>query len=116
MLRGEVFLDQVGNVLGASSLSVSLTRTALRTRNCRLPPGESTQRRLLLVTLSSRHASTGDRTWTLSILAVLGWMFTSKRSWPVRRQGRTGPAQQQTRTFGTMTAQLLALADWLAEQ
>jgi transposase len=34
----------------------------------------------------------------------------------VRRQGNTGPAQPQTRTFGTMTVQILALADWLAEQ
>lgn len=34
----------------------------------------------------------------------------------VRRLDAKGKAQHQTRTFGTMTIQLLALADWLAEQ
>jgi transposase len=34
----------------------------------------------------------------------------------VRRQGAKGRVRQQTRTFGTMTGQLLELADWLAEQ
>src|SRR5262249_19899957 len=30
--------------------------------------------------------------------------------------GMDGRAQQQTRTFGTMTAELLALAEWLEEE
>jgi transposase len=34
----------------------------------------------------------------------------------VRRLDAKGKAQQQTRTFGTMTIHLLALADWLTEQ
>jgi transposase len=34
----------------------------------------------------------------------------------VRRLGPAGKAAQQVRTFGTVTAELLALADWLAEQ
>jgi transposase len=34
----------------------------------------------------------------------------------VRRRDAKGKVQQQTRTFGTMTRQLLELADWLAEQ
>jgi transposase len=34
----------------------------------------------------------------------------------VRRLDTKGKVQQQTRTFGTMTSQLLELADWLAEQ
>jgi len=34
----------------------------------------------------------------------------------LRRHTGTAPAQQQTRTFGTMTRALLDLADWLAEQ
>jgi transposase len=34
----------------------------------------------------------------------------------VRRANAAGKAQRQTRTFGAMTAQLLELADWLAEQ
>jgi transposase len=34
----------------------------------------------------------------------------------VRRRDAKGQVQQQTRTFGTMTGQLLELADWLAEQ
>ena len=34
----------------------------------------------------------------------------------VRRLDAKGKVQQQTRTFGTMTSQLLELADWLAEQ
>ena len=34
----------------------------------------------------------------------------------VRRAGAGGKARQQTRTFGTTTAQLLGLADWLAEE
>jgi transposase len=34
----------------------------------------------------------------------------------VRRHGSKGPATEQTRTFGTTTSQVLALADWLAEQ
>jgi transposase len=34
----------------------------------------------------------------------------------VRRAGAGGKVRRQTRTFGTMTAQLLGLADWLAEQ
>jgi transposase len=34
----------------------------------------------------------------------------------VRRLDAKGRVQQQTRTFGTMTSQLLELADWLAEQ
>ena len=34
----------------------------------------------------------------------------------VRCQPDSGPARQETRTFGTMTAQLLELADWLLEQ
>jgi transposase len=34
----------------------------------------------------------------------------------VRRRDAKGKVQQQTRTFGTMTSQLLELADWLAEQ
>ncbi len=33
----------------------------------------------------------------------------------VRRAEATGKVQQQTRTFGTMTSQLLELGDWLAE-
>ena len=34
----------------------------------------------------------------------------------VRRVDANGKAQQQTRTFGTMTSQLLELGDWLTEQ
>jgi transposase len=34
----------------------------------------------------------------------------------VRRVDAAGPARQQIRTFGTMTSDLLALSDWLAEQ
>jgi transposase len=34
----------------------------------------------------------------------------------VRRIDATGPARQEIRTFGTMTCDLLALSDWLAEQ
>jgi transposase len=34
----------------------------------------------------------------------------------VRRANTQGKVRRQTRTFGTMTAQLLELADWLAEQ
>lgn len=34
----------------------------------------------------------------------------------VRRLDAKGKVRQQTRTFGTMTGQLLGLADWLAEQ
>jgi transposase len=34
----------------------------------------------------------------------------------VRRRDVKGQVRQQTRTFGTMTSQLLELADWLAEQ
>jgi transposase len=34
----------------------------------------------------------------------------------VRHADRPGKASQQVRTFGTLTADLLALADWLAEQ
>jgi transposase len=34
----------------------------------------------------------------------------------VRRADGSGKAAQQVRTFGTMTVQLLALADWLAQQ
>jgi transposase len=34
----------------------------------------------------------------------------------VRRLDAKGKVRQQTRTFGTMTSQLLELADWLAEQ
>jgi transposase len=34
----------------------------------------------------------------------------------VRRLGPAGKAAQQVRTFGTVTAELLALSDWLAEQ
>jgi transposase len=34
----------------------------------------------------------------------------------VRRQPDQGPARHETRTFGTTTDQVLALADWLAEQ
>src|SRR5262249_48659366 len=42
------------NVLGAMSPGVSLAGTAPRTPNCRLPPWESTQSRLLDPSLSSR--------------------------------------------------------------
>ena len=31
----------------------------------------------------------------------------------VRCRSEQGPVRQQTRTFGTMTGELLALADWL---
>jgi len=34
----------------------------------------------------------------------------------VRCQGSSGPPQQETRTFGTMTVQILGLADWLTER
>jgi transposase len=34
----------------------------------------------------------------------------------VRRTGRNGKVQQETRTFGTMTSQLLEMGDWLMEQ
>src|SRR5437868_3812846 len=34
----------------------------------------------------------------------------------VRRSDAAGPARQEVRTFGTMTCDLLALSDWLAEQ
>ena len=34
----------------------------------------------------------------------------------VRRRQDNGKVQQQTRTYGTMTVQLLELADWLADQ
>src|SRR5437762_6465275 len=34
----------------------------------------------------------------------------------VRRRLEQGPVRQQTRTFGTMTGELLALADWLATE
>jgi transposase len=34
----------------------------------------------------------------------------------VRCHGERGPVRQETRTFGTMTVQLLELADWLVEQ
>jgi len=34
----------------------------------------------------------------------------------VRRLDGKGKVQRQTRTFGTMTIHLLALADWLTEQ
>jgi hypothetical protein len=34
----------------------------------------------------------------------------------VRRVGAKGKTQQQTRTFGTMTGQLLQLGDWFAAQ
>src|SRR3954469_9095686 len=34
----------------------------------------------------------------------------------VRRVDARGKVRQQTRTFGAMTAQLLELADWLAEE
>jgi transposase len=33
----------------------------------------------------------------------------------VRRRDNRGKAHEEVRTFGTMTGQLLALADWLAE-
>jgi hypothetical protein len=52
MLAG-VSPDKVGSEVGASSLRVSVTGTAPRTRNCRLPPWESTQSRLLRCSLSS---------------------------------------------------------------
>ena len=34
----------------------------------------------------------------------------------VRRRQENGKVQQQTRTFGTMTEQLLELGDWLADK
>src|SRR5205807_1080546 len=34
----------------------------------------------------------------------------------VRRSGANGKVHKEVRTFGTMTADLLALSDWLAQQ
>src|SRR3984957_3593772 len=110
-------LDEVGIYLVPSSPSVSLTRTALRTRNCRLPPRESTQSRLLLRPLSSRGEPRGDYVVDIVYPCCAGLDIHKETVVAcVRRHGGQGPARQETRTFGTATHALLALADWLSEQ
>ena len=48
--------------------------------------------------------------------AAPAWMCTRRRSSPAScRTGPDGREQQQVRSFGTTTAELLELADWLAE-
>src|SRR6266487_1490386 len=58
-LMADSLLDKAGEFLGAFSPRFSLARTSPRTRNCRLPPGESTQSRLLIRSTSSGGESPG---------------------------------------------------------
>jgi hypothetical protein len=54
MLAADAPWDKAGPPLGALSPRISLAWTAPRTRNCRLPPWESTQSRLLYSCARSR--------------------------------------------------------------
>ena len=78
-----------------------------------LAPNESTRRRLFPLRASCRcgreEPSDGGR---LSLLLRPGRAQADGRRLP-RHPGRRRQAVKQVRTFGTMTADLLALADWL---
>ena len=102
---------------GASSPNISLARTSSRTRTCRpralgeheeqLAPSPDVPR--------CRRPPEETRRWTSCYRCCAGLDVHKKTVVAcVRRVSPAGEVEQQVRTFGTMTADLLDLADWLA--
>jgi transposase len=80
------------------------------------PAWESTQSRVLIVSMSSRQEHPGECLMEPMYAACAG-LDVHKQTVVacVRRQGPQGKARPQTRTFGTTTGALLDLSDWLSE-
>jgi transposase len=78
--------------------------------------GESTRSRLLPLSMSSGAAR--EESVMEEIYRCCAGLDVHKQSVEacVRRIGENGRVQQQTRHWGTMTRDLLALADWMAAQ
>ena len=85
------------------------------------PPGlrGSTKRKLLYASRSPHRpglisASEEPLRWRSFIAAAPAWMSTRRPSSPASAAfGPDGTVSSEVRTFGTMTAELLALSDWL---
>src|SRR6266516_532795 len=92
-----------------------LARTSLRTPHCRLRQlTESTRSRLFWLSMSS---GAGRRETIMeNIYPCCAGLDVHKESVEacVRRMGPNGRLDQQTRHWGTMTRDLLAMSDWMA--
>src|SRR4051812_22639067 len=101
--------------LGASSPPVSLARASPRTRNCRpRPSGEHAEQTVCFPMPS------GGRPWRAPMDILYprcAGIDVHKNTVvvAVRCAAGPGPAREEVRTFATLTGDLLALADWLAE-
>src|SRR5262249_51164055 len=90
--------------------------TSPRTRDCRPHPLGSTHGRLLHRPMSSDVGSRGEATLE-TIYPCCSGLDVHKLTVVacVRRVEPPGQVCESVRTFGTMTGELLALSDWLAE-
>src|SRR3989475_6915459 len=102
--------------LGASSPLKSLAWTSLRTPNCRLASARA--RGADCFTLSMSSGAGVEETIMENIFPCCAGLDVHKESVEacVRRIEPNGRWHQQTRHWGTMTRDLLAMADWMAAQ
>src|SRR5207245_1001979 len=100
--------------LGASSPLKSLAWTSLRTPNCRLASARA--RGADCFTLSMSSGAGVEETIMENIFPCCAGLDVHKDSVEacVRRIEPNGRWHQQTRHWGTMTRDLLAMADWMA--
>ena len=102
-----------------TNLVPTSARLDRRTRPCRPRPrgehAEQTAPRLEVAPAAASPPHGGDAHGHPSSTAAPGWTSTRRPSSPASAASApTARSRQQVRTFGTMTADLLALADWLA--
>ena len=117
MLTGGSALDEVGSLLGAFKPECQSDLDIAANPKLSPPTWESTQSRLLILTMSSRGEPRGERLMDIVYPCCAG-LDVHKETVVVcvRRHHGQGHAHQETRTFGTKTRQLLELADWLTDQ
>src|SRR5205807_813110 len=103
-------------LLGASSPLKSLAWTSLRTPHCRLASARA--RGADCFTLSMSSGAGVEETIMENIFPCCAGLDVHKESVEacVRRIEPNGRGHQQTRHWGTMTRDLLAMADWMAAQ
>src|SRR5688572_32344594 len=98
---------------------MKLARTALRTPNCYSPPSRGyVRKRNCFLSLLSAGAAASRRSLMDTLLVHCAGLDVHKDNVVacVRHQPSHGRARSEVRTFSTLTAGLLALADWLNQE
>src|SRR5207248_2508389 len=116
MLAVDVTGDEADSTVVLRARVSVWSRTSPRTRNCCPLPGEHAEQIAPLLDVFSGAVS--RRTLMDIVYRCCAGLDVHKKTVVacVRRLSESGKVRKEVRTFGTMTADLLALSDWLSHE